>query len=150
MATFVLALSTNAEEVTHQSHSGTTSLPVNVNGSIGCVDADVPFGHFGYKHCTLHKYGTIDELFERTGSQCCEGEMSGECRATTIDFSSGKPMAEIDGRKCEVTAEIHTDISFPTDVMAVVCAHKHLPYDAYEGVRSACPTIYCAAVATGF
>lgn len=150
VAAFVPVSTLSADEINHQQHSGPTTLSISGSQVAECKDADVPFGHFGYKHCTLHKYGTIDELFERTKSKCCEGVMSGECRATTIDFSSGKPMAEIDGRRCEVTAKVHTDISFPAGVAAVVCASQASLADSSEGVTSRCPAVYCAAVATGF
>ena len=135
-ATFVL-MSTMATLAQDHDHPMT---------QIDCKDAPVPFGHYGYQHCTLHKFGAIAELMERTGGNCCDGGEGGECRATVIEWTENGPWANLDGMYCPVTVQkIHYDVSLPGKIFAVVCAG---PTVDMFGNRT-CPATYCAAAAPG-
>lgn len=101
-------------------------------------------GGWGDGHSALHKHGTVRELMERTGTSCCEGEHSGECRKTHIN---GR-MAWLDGQWCKIPeiVTIFYDIPLPSGMFAVVCAGRVTMEDAEAGTsEKACPAIYCAA-----
>lgn len=145
-----LLLSNSVQAQVHPEHM--TSVPSAERG-LDCTDPDVPFGYYGFYHCSLHKSGTIPALLKKTGEQCCDGGLGGECRGTEIKRVNGADMALIDGMWCPLgNTPVHKDIPFPmnTKAFAVVCASApyNSQYDPYAGIRIECPAIvYCAAAA---
>jgi hypothetical protein len=119
------------------------NMTVADSGVLDCTDTDVDFGFYSYRHCTLHKSGTIDELLNLTHKNCCDGGTGGECRATSIHWNATGPVAFIDGMWCPVDAAmIRQDLTtMPADVEAVVCAAKTTSSGAHS-----CPSTYCAAM----
>lgn len=116
-----------------------------------CVDdPNIPFGYYRHKHCLLHRHGSVKEILQATGSNCCEGEeIGGECRATRIYLQGDKWYADLDGLPCEIDYEtVRFDVSLPKGVWAMVCAGKAIINPA-TGQASFCPSQYCAASATG-
>jgi len=117
------------------------------------ADEEPLFGTYGYKHGLLHEHGVIPDLLNKTGLNCCDGGMGGECRATRL-----RSMAHESGNMtrmqweflhhetwCPVNTEVRFDVIFPYDVIsqditAVVCARKAAP-------GTCPPTTFCAAQA---
>ncbi len=100
-------------------------------------------GYYGHGHDTLHAHGVIKELLRRTGSNCCDSGVGGECRVTQMwqNPENKKWMALLDGMQCPVSVEPITDIPFPSGVFAVVCASKTDP----DPKKRVCPKTHCAA-----
>lgn len=109
------------------------------------TETETRYGYYGYRHEELHASGVIQELMNKTGTQCCDGGMGGECRVTTIRFSpEGTWEAYIDGVWTRIqNVTIHYDIPLPNDAPAVVCASRHIvPEVGAKGV-------YCVAASFG-
>lgn len=132
--TAVAAAQTNGDHDHEQQMSAATCIN----------DPSIPFSHYGYRHCELHQYGTIDALLAKTDSNCCDGGRGGECRVTTFSRIDGAWYAQIDGLTCPVSVQVHFDIPMPTNVQGVICAPG-----AYGKPMVVCPKTYCAAVAPG-
>ena len=105
------------------------------------------FSHWGYRHNELHAGGFIDQLMAATGSNCCNGPMSGECRVSEVDLPHR--LVRIDDKWCPIrsktkiaTIEGLSNLNEQNKVVAMVCAGINLT--DFDG----CPEIYCVGVAS--
>lgn len=112
-------------------------------GSLAIADETQP-GDFGHRHHDLHTAGVIASLMKKTKSQCCEGETSGECRATILKYKANGVVEALLNRKwCPLSTTVHYDIPLIEGVDAVVCASKLIDK------KTGCPSTYCAAAMVG-
>lgn len=119
-----------------QCAAGACAMPIN--------STELEFGTYGYEHGFLHEQGVIPELIERSGKNCCDGGIGGECRATLLRNTGGGWEFKHGQNWCALgDVYVHFDIDFGDmvrrrGITAVVCASEY--------VENGCPSSsYCAA-----
>jgi hypothetical protein len=99
------------------------------------------FSYWGYRHKELHARGIPQQIIASTGSNCCGGADSGECRVSSVNFMTRQAL--IDDRWCPFgDAKITVVEGLANDEPAVVCASRSY-------YRRACPSTYCIGVRAG-
>ncbi len=120
------------------------ATPHDVLPVIPLITDDPSFGSYGYRHHELHALGSIDQLMDLTGSNCCDGGEGGECRVTEIRQGPERLEAFLDGRWCPLpnTVMVYNGINLPEGANAVVCASN--------AAGIGCPAgVYCAGTNMG-
>lgn len=107
------------------------------------VERETRFSYWGYRHDEMHTHQLIDELQKTTGSQCCDGPHSGECRISEVNMQAR--LVLVDGLWCPMTNRTKVapleglqDFKDGDRAIAVVCAG--------QGWKNECPAAYCVGI----
>lgn len=95
--------------------------------------------YWKYRHKSLHDRGIVQQILDKTGSNCCGGTDSGECRVSYVDMLHR--MVMIDGTWCPMTrgTKFAVVTGLKDDESAVVCAGR-------VSDETNCPPAYCVGV----
>lgn len=94
-------------------------LSISMLSATTALADEAPFGTYGYRHQEMHDLGVIQDLITRSGQNCCDGGMGGECRVTQIS-TDGK-FYRYNEQWCPLstTTDIRTDVRLPAGVGAM-------------------------------
>jgi len=110
------------------------------------------YSFWGYRHAELHKNGLVAILQKLTGSKCCDGPKSGECRVSSVDIPSR--LVLVDGQWCPysdktkivVLGELES-LSDGQRAIALVCAGRTYEMTGWDGPKKrTCPDSYCIGI----
>ena len=109
----------------------------------------IKFGWWAYCHAELMKLGLVQKLLDITGTKCCGGAGSGECRVSIINVQARTTM--VDGVLCNIPKnvtvhempELRKVAGCSDAAVAMICASQSDP----PGTE--CGTIHCAAYEGG-
>jgi len=116
------------------------------------VPEEKRFSWWGYRHAEVHDNGLVAILQKLTGSNCCHGPKSGECRVSSINMPAR--LVLVDGQWCPYSDKTKVVVLGELEslrdgqrAIALVCAGRTYEMTGWEGPkRRTCPDSYCIGI----
>ena len=140
-----------AQEHRHHHAQVAPVSPPGFEQYLKLIEMPPQFGDWAYRHDELHDLGLVAKLRMATGSSCCNGEKSGECRVTKVNLVDRKVYVDRQwcpyyyNTKVVVMSEMETIHDNGEDV-AMVCAGRTIRVQHAPVSPNMCPGVYCIAV----